>query len=71
MPTIKGTWKEMEVELIQKRGEGLRQCPRGNYPCLLISPTFFNFIMCESSRLTKEREFIWAVTTVGDNQVFA
>jgi hypothetical protein len=49
MSTAKGIWIEMGDELIHKRGEGLGEClregPRGNYPCLLIPPTFLNFII--------------------------
>jgi hypothetical protein len=29
MPVAKGTWTEMGDELIHKRGEGLREWPRG------------------------------------------
>jgi hypothetical protein len=49
MPGAKGTWIEMGVELIHKRGEGLREYVRGvqreNYPCLLIQPIFLNFLL--------------------------
>jgi hypothetical protein len=37
----------MEIELIDKGGEGLREClrggQRGNYPCILIQPVFPKF----------------------------
>jgi hypothetical protein len=29
IPAAKGTWKEMGDELIHKRGEGLKEQPRG------------------------------------------
>jgi hypothetical protein len=45
MLVAKGTWTKMGGSINQQERGGSKRGPKGNYPCLLIPPTFFNFIM--------------------------